>query len=173
LLHSNFLLTSKFCDGLDIYLTPHRAVHPKTYEGREMPALWCRRFRVSPIQLFKTKLHVLLQVLYDPKEAYFPSLLLARCPVKRACDIFLYYIPSVTEAPLSIDLVGRLKVAFPQLMVGVREVSRRFLRESDIVSLHLPLSKKNHHLKKIALMKRKTILINVGRDGLIDSAALV
>lgn len=46
----------------------------------------------------------------------------------------------------------------------------------DIISLHLPLSEKNHHLicdKTIALMKRKPILINVSRGGLIDSAALV
>ena len=46
----------------------------------------------------------------------------------------------------------------------------------DIISLHLPLSEKNHHLicdKTIALVKRKPILINVSRGGLIDSGALV
>jgi D-3-phosphoglycerate dehydrogenase / 2-oxoglutarate reductase len=46
----------------------------------------------------------------------------------------------------------------------------------DIISLHLPLSSKNHHLirdQTIALMKRKPILINVSRGGLIDSAALI
>jgi 4-hydroxy-tetrahydrodipicolinate synthase len=40
---------------------------------------------------------------------------------KRARDVFLYHIPSVTEAPLSIDLIGRLKAAFPQLIVGVKD----------------------------------------------------
>ena len=45
----------------------------------------------------------------------------------------------------------------------------------DIISLHLPLSKQNHHLiseEAIAQMKRKPILINVSRGGLIDGAAL-
>jgi D-3-phosphoglycerate dehydrogenase / 2-oxoglutarate reductase len=45
-----------------------------------------------------------------------------------------------------------------------------------IISLHLPLSSKNHHLicdQTISLMKRKPILINVSRGGLIDSAALI
>jgi 4-hydroxy-tetrahydrodipicolinate synthase len=40
---------------------------------------------------------------------------------KRARDVFLYHIPSVTEAPISIELIGRLKAAFPQLIVGVKD----------------------------------------------------
>jgi D-3-phosphoglycerate dehydrogenase / 2-oxoglutarate reductase len=46
---------------------------------------------------------------------------------------------------------------------------------SDIISLHLPLSKESHHLisdATIAQMKRCPILINVSRGGLIDGAAL-
>ena len=46
----------------------------------------------------------------------------------------------------------------------------------DIISLHLPLSKENHHLISegaIAQIKRKPILINVSRGGLVDSAALI
>jgi D-3-phosphoglycerate dehydrogenase / 2-oxoglutarate reductase len=48
-------------------------------------------------------------------------------------------------------------------------------KTSDIISLHLPLSKESHHLisdEAIAEMKRSPILINVSRGGLIDGAAL-
>ena len=46
---------------------------------------------------------------------------------------------------------------------------------SDIISLHVPLSERTHHLisrETIALMKRRPIIINVSRGGLIDGAAL-
>ena len=40
---------------------------------------------------------------------------------KRARDVFLYHIPSVTQAPLSIELIRRLKVDFPEVVVGVKD----------------------------------------------------
>ena len=52
-----------------------------------------------------------------------------------ARDVILYHIPSVTEAPLSIELIGRLKAAFPQVVVGVKDsggdwtYTERLLRE--------------------------------------------
>src|SRR6201984_704002 len=39
----------------------------------------------------------------------------------RVRDVFLYHIPSVTQAPLSVDLIGRLKTAFPRLITGVKD----------------------------------------------------
>jgi 4-hydroxy-tetrahydrodipicolinate synthase len=39
----------------------------------------------------------------------------------QARDVILYHIPSVTEAPLSVELIGRLKKAFPQVVVGVKD----------------------------------------------------
>lgn len=50
------------------------------------------------------------------------------------------------------------------------------LRESDIVSLHLPLTPETHHLiDKAALSKVKpdSLIINTGRGALIDSKALI
>ena len=50
------------------------------------------------------------------------------------------------------------------------------LRESDVVSLHLPLTAETHRLidgRRLRLMKRGAILINTARGGLVDQAALV
>jgi D-3-phosphoglycerate dehydrogenase / 2-oxoglutarate reductase len=52
---------------------------------------------------------------------------------------------------------------------------RPVLESSDLISLHLPLSERTHHLinpETIGWMQRRPILINVSRGGLIDSAAL-
>ena len=49
-------------------------------------------------------------------------------------------------------------------------------RESDIISLHCPLTPENTHMinaKSIALMKKGIVLINTSRGRLIDSSALV
>lgn len=51
----------------------------------------------------------------------------------------------------------------------------QLLSESDIVTLHLPYSEKNHNLiddKKISIMKQGAYLINVARGGLVDENAL-
>ncbi|MBQ7730563.1 MAG: 2-hydroxyacid dehydrogenase [Lentisphaeria bacterium] len=49
-------------------------------------------------------------------------------------------------------------------------------RESDIISLHCPLTPENHHMindETIAMMKKGIVLINTRRGRLIHSAALV
>jgi glyoxylate reductase len=50
------------------------------------------------------------------------------------------------------------------------------LREADIVTVHVPLTKETHHLvndEKLALMKEGAYLINTSRGGIVDEAALV
>jgi phosphoglycerate dehydrogenase-like enzyme len=52
----------------------------------------------------------------------------------------------------------------------------RLLAEADVVSLHLPLVPETVHVidaAALALMRPGTILINTGRGGLVDQAALV
>lgn len=49
------------------------------------------------------------------------------------------------------------------------------LSESDVVSLHTPLTKETHHFiaaKELSTMKRNAILINTSRGPIIDEAAL-
>ncbi|MHC3474742.1 D-isomer specific 2-hydroxyacid dehydrogenase family protein [Streptomyces sp. 7R007] len=50
------------------------------------------------------------------------------------------------------------------------------LRQSDIVTLHAPLTPDTHHLldrRRLGLMKPGAFLVNTGRGALIDSAALI
>jgi glyoxylate reductase len=49
------------------------------------------------------------------------------------------------------------------------------LRESDFVSIHVPLSPETRHLvgaKELALMKRTAVLVNTARGPIVDEAAL-
>ena len=50
------------------------------------------------------------------------------------------------------------------------------LKNSDFVSIHVPLNKATHHLigsKQLNLMKKTAILINTARGAVIDEKALV
>lgn len=52
----------------------------------------------------------------------------------------------------------------------------KLYRESQIISLHVPLTSETHHMidaRAFALMRPETILVNTGRGKLIDSAALI
>lgn len=59
--------------------------------------------------------------------------------------------------------------------IGIEYTSlEALLRESDIVSLHTPLTAETRNLlddKRIAMMKPSAIIINTARGGIVDSAA--
>ncbi len=71
----------------------------------------------------------------------------------------------VRSDPFLADLLGFAYVTLDQL-----------LAESDIVTLHCPLTEKTEHLMgraQIGRMKRGALLINTSRGGLVDTDALV
>lgn len=52
----------------------------------------------------------------------------------------------------------------------------RVLAESDVISLHLPLTEQSHHIidaAALAKMKRGVVIANTSRGGLINTAALI
>lgn len=61
--------------------------------------------------------------------------------------------------------------------LGVEFVSlEKLLRESDFVTIHVPLLSQTHHLiskEKLKLMKKTSFLINTARGPLVDERALV
>ena len=61
--------------------------------------------------------------------------------------------------------------------VGVRRVDRdELLTTSDVISIHLVLSERTHHLigaRELASMRNSAILVNTSRGAIIDQAALV
>ena len=61
--------------------------------------------------------------------------------------------------------------------LGAKKVEiSELLKESDFVSLHVPLTKETHHLigeKRLKLMKKDAILINTSRGPVVDEKALV
>ena len=52
----------------------------------------------------------------------------------------------------------------------------QLLRESDLISLHCPLTDQTYHMinqESIAQMKKGVLLINTSRGGLVDTSALI
>jgi len=61
--------------------------------------------------------------------------------------------------------------------LGVQYVDReRLLAESDIISLHCPLTAETRHIinpQSIAIMKRGVMLVNTGRGALVETRAVI
>jgi len=55
---------------------------------------------------------------------------------KDARDILVYNIPSVTMVTLSVDLVGRLKTAFPGIVTGVKDSSGNWPHTERLLKEH-------------------------------------
>ena len=58
---------------------------------------------------------------------------------RSARDIIVYNLPSVTMVPLSLDLIGRLKTAFPDIVVGVKDSSGDWSYTERLLAAHRDL----------------------------------
>jgi len=81
-------------------------------------------------------------------------------------------------AGFGCKLLGHDVVQNPECVgIGMKYVPlEQLLRESDIVSLHCPLTPETRHLMnsaRIGLMKRGSMLINTARGALIDTRAAI
>lgn len=83
----------------------------------------------------------------------------------RGFEMQVFYHDAVRAAP---EVERDLAVSYVPL--------EQLLRESDFITLHVPLLPETHHLingRTLASMKRSAILINTSRGPVIDEAALV
>jgi glycerate dehydrogenase len=110
----------------------------------------------------------------------------------QACDQFCFFdhpIRDMRGSTIGIvgygaigKAVGRTAEAFGMKVLAYDVVAQpgltefeTLLRESDIVTLHLPLTPETKHMigaREFRLMKNDAILINTGRGGLVDEQAL-
>lgn len=75
----------------------------------------------------------------------------------RARGVILYHLPAVTAVPLSVDLVGRLKRAFPGIVVGVKDSSCDWATTEAFLRAHA------HDLS--ILVGDETLLARAVREG--------
>jgi 4-hydroxy-tetrahydrodipicolinate synthase len=54
----------------------------------------------------------------------------------QARDVILYNIPSVTAVPLSVELIGRLRADFPEVVSGVKDSSGDFTYTKRLLAAH-------------------------------------
>lgn len=93
---------------------------------------------------------------------------------------------AIGKAYAQLLLGFNVRVLYHDLVIAPDDVCQRLnatavnldtlLAESDIVSLHVPLTDLTRHLigaREIALMKPESILINCARGGVVDETALV
>ena len=58
----------------------------------------------------------------------------------RSIGVILYHIPSVTQVPLSVDVIGRLKAAFPAVVIGVKDSGGNWPFTESLLKAHSDLA---------------------------------
>jgi 4-hydroxy-tetrahydrodipicolinate synthase len=96
-------------------------------QGRAALMLGCPSFLLAPPFYFKNAGD---EGLFD----WFAAVLRGLGP--QASNVILYHIPQVTSVPLSVELVGQLKKAFPNQVKGVKDSSGDWDNAQALLKAH-------------------------------------
>lgn len=96
-------------------------------QARELYAAGVKAVLLTPPFYFK-------DVSDDGLFAWFSEVLGGLGPTAR--DVILYNIPSMTAVELSIDLIGRLRAAFPEIIAGVKDSSGNWPYTEKLIAAH-------------------------------------
>lgn len=107
------------------------SVEEATAQARAALDFGCRALLVAPPFYFKG-------VSDDGLHAWFAQLFAGLGA--GAGKVILYNIPSVTQVPVSVALVGRLRAAFPQVVIGVKDSSGDWGYTQALLAAHRDLA---------------------------------
>jgi 4-hydroxy-tetrahydrodipicolinate synthase len=100
-------------------------------QARALLDVDCRGVLLAPPFYFKG-------VTDDGLYAWFADVFETLGPLAR--DVILYNIPSMTAVALSVELVGRLKRAFPGIVTGVKDSSGDWANTQALLAAHADLA---------------------------------
>jgi 4-hydroxy-tetrahydrodipicolinate synthase len=110
-----------------VYCVAASSVHEALAQGRMAIDFRCRGILLTPPFYFKG-------VSDDGLFAWFSQVLEKLGSSARG--VILYNIPSVTQVGLSLDLIGRLKAAFPGVVTGVKDSSGDWAYTQRLLEAH-------------------------------------
>ena len=110
-----------------VYCIAASSVHDAVAQGRMAYDFGCRFILLTPPFYFKG-------VGDDGLFAWYAQVVEKLGPAARG--IILYNIPSVTQVGLSVELVGRLKSAFPGAIAGVKDSSGDWAYTQQLLAAH-------------------------------------
>lgn len=173
--------------------------------GVELIALRCAGYNNVDLSAAYGRVHVVRVPAYSPYAVAEHAMAMLLCSVRRIHKAynrtkdFNFNLNGLTGFDLhgkTVGVIGTGKIGrifidicrgfemnvlaydkYPSVTDGVRYVDlARLYEESDIISLHCPLTEETRHLidaESIDKMKKGVVIINTSRGMLIDSAALL
>ena len=178
----------------------------KLYEmGIKLIALRCAGYNNVDIEHAYGKIHIVRVPAYSPYAVAEHAMALLLTSVRRIHKAYIrtrdfnFSLSGLTGFDLhgkTVGVIGTGKIGkifidicrgfgmhviaydkFPAADAGIEYVSLEELwKQSDIISLHCPLTQESHHMinaESMEQMKKGVVIINTSRGALIDSEALV